>query len=358
MRTVLFAGGGTAGHVEPALAVARHWRERHPGDRCIFIGTEEGLETRLVPAAGFELVTISKVTVPRKVSGELFTFLPALLKAMKRSKEIVQGADLLIGFGGYVSAPVYLAARSARIPFLIHEANAKPGWANRLGSLFTSYLAVAQPVTGTSFEKALITGIPLRSDVQSTLENTTDWEIARRSAKRELGFPENERLVILLGGSQGSRALNSTIENSLGVFAARSINLLHSCGSQNLLPEASYHYRPVHYINEMARAYLAADLIIARSGAITCSEVNALGRYALFIPLPIGNGEQEVNANSLVEQGRAEILEQKLFTPEWLATHLDSLMEKSAARGVEGSYSDMDAAFKIANFMEHALEKR
>ena len=358
MRTVLFAGGGTAGHIEPALAVAREWRARFPQDRCIFIGTEEGLEVRLVPAAGFELITISKVVAPRRFNKKFFTFPGDLQRAMKESSTIVQGADLLIGFGGYVSAPLYLSARRAKIPFLIHEANARPGWANRLGSLFTSYLAVAQPVSGTGFENALITGIPLRSDVQSTLEHTTDWTIARRSAKRELGFPEDEKLVVVLGGSQGSVALNGVIQSALNVFDARWINVLHSCGSKNVLPEPSQHYRPVHYIHEMARAYLAADLIIARSGAITCSEANALSRYALFIPLPIGNGEQEVNARSLIAQGRAEVVSQKNFTPEWLATHIDELMERSAARNVEGSYSDKDAAWKIANYMESALESR
>lgn len=358
MRTVLFVGGGTAGHVEPALAVAREWRSRYPSDRCIFLGTTQGLESHLVPAAHFELRTIPKVVPPRRLSAALFTFPFRLAAAYSVTQKHLRDVDLMIGFGGYVSAPAYLAAARRRIPFLIHEANAKPGWANRVGARFTRYTAVAQPVTSTRFVNALITGIPLRSDVQSTLDNTTDWAVARTSAKRELGFPENEKLVVVLGGSQGSVALNQTITASLGAFAARNINVFHSCGARNTLPEAGYHYRPVHYIDEMARAYLAADLIIARSGAITCSEVNALGRYALFIPLPIGNGEQEINANHLVAQSRAEVIGQSSFTAEWVAVHLDRLMERSAAARVEGSYSDHDAARKIANYMEYAWEQR
>lgn len=358
MRRVLFAGGGTAGHIEPALAVAREWRARHPQDQCIFIGSNEGLETRLVPAAGFELQTITTVAIPRTLSTRLFSLPTKLGRAVRDAQRAVAGADLIIGFGGYVSAPVYLAARTHRIPFLIHEANAKPGWANRMGSFLTKFLATAQPVDGTRFEKALITGIPLRSDVQSTLDHTTDWSIARKSAKRELGFPEDEQLVVVMGGSQGSVALNATIEKSLGAFDARSINLLHSCGSKNLLPQGGYHYRPVHYINEMAKAYLAADLIIARSGAITCSEANALARYSLFIPLPVGNGEQEWNAQKLVAAGRAEVLSQSEFTSEWLASNLDGLMAKSAASPLAGSYDDQNAAEKIVNFMEHALETK
>lgn len=354
MRTVLFAGGGTAGHIEPALAVARVWRERHPQDRILFVGTDYGLEKHLVPAANFELRTIPRVVLPRRINLNLIKAPLAFVQALLQARKVVKGVDIIIGFGGYVCAPIYVAGRKKRL--VIHEANARPGWANRLGARFTSYLAVAQPVMTGAFADALITGIPLRSDVQSTLDHTTDWAIARKSAKRELGFPEDEPLVIVMGGSQGSISINATISQALGAFEARSINVMHSVGAQNELPEHRYHYRPVHYINEMARSLLAADLVIARSGAITCSEVNALGRYALFIPLPIGNGEQEVNAQALVEEGRAEVLEQGLFTSQWIAGNIDRLMSRSASRPLEGSYADHDAAEKIANFMEHAWQ--
>lgn len=358
MRTVLFAGGGTAGHIEPALAVAREWRVRHPEDRCVFVGTESGLEQQLVPAAHFELRTIPKVALPRTLTPRLFTVPFALSSAFRAARTALADVDLVIGFGGYVCTPIYLAARTMGLPIVIHEANGKPGLANRVGSLLTPYLAVAAPVESTRFHNALITGIPLRSDIQSTLADTTDWSVARMSAKRELGFAESEKLVVVMGGSQGSLALNATILASVPTFSARSINVFHSCGAKNELPEAGYHYRPVHYINDMARAYLAADLIIARSGAITCSEVNALGRYALFIPLPVGNGEQEVNARSLVADNRAEILSQNSFTPEWIATHLDRLMERSQHSSLIGSYSDYEAAHKIANLMEYAWSNR
>lgn len=355
MRKVLFAGGGTAGHVEPALAVAREWQRRYPRDTCIFLGTAEGLESRLIPAAQFELRTLTKVVLPRRFSLTLISAPFRFLTAYRQAVQALRDIDLVIGFGGYVSAPAYLAAATQRVPFVIHEANAKPGWANRLGSYFTHHLATAQPVATTRFSRAQVTGIPLRSDVQSTLDHTTDWAIARASAKRELGFADNERLVVVLGGSQGSVALNRTITSSLGAFEARQINLFHSCGSKNELPPSGYHYRPVHYINEMARAYLAADLIIARSGAITCSEVNALGRYCLFVPLPIGNGEQAVNAQFLIAQSRAELVAQSEFTPEWIAAHLDPLLERASRAPLAGSASDQRAAATIADIMEKTL---
>lgn len=358
MRRVLFAGGGTAGHIEPALAVAREWRRRYPEDEIVFVGTSEGLENKLVPAAQFELRTIPKVVMPRRVNLNLVKLPFSISAAVSNARKVIAGSDLIIGFGGYVSAPIYLAAKAAGIPFVIHEANAKPGWANRLGSLLTSYLAVAQPVGSTKFEEALITGIPLRADVHHALVTMGDWKSARLRAKSELGFSSDERVVVIMGGSQGSIALNSTIAQSLDIFRAHGASVLHSCGSRNQLPESQPGYRPVHYITEMAHAYLAADLIIARSGAITCSEINALGRYALFIPLPVGNGEQRFNANSLIEQGRAEIIDQGTFTREWLERNMDRLLTRSAQQSEEGSMTDRDAAEKIANLMEYALVAR
>ena len=165
MATVVLAGGGTAGHIEPALAVARQWLTSHPKDQCIFLGTKSGLEVSLVPAAGFELFTIPRIRISRKPSLSWLRIPVDLIASVMASLKVVKRADVLVGFGGYVSAPAYLAAAITRTPFVIHEANAKPGWANRLGARFTSHLAVAHPVEDGSFADALLAGLPLRSDV-------------------------------------------------------------------------------------------------------------------------------------------------------------------------------------------------
>ncbi len=356
MATVVLAGGGTAGHVEPALAVARQWMKSHPTDTCIFLGTKSGLENSLVPPAGFQLRTIPKVKISRTPSPSWLRIPFDLIASIAASITVVKNADVIIGFGGYVSAPAYLAAAITRTPIVIHEANAKPGWANRVGAVFTHHLAVAHPVEEGSFSKALLAGLPLRSDVaQGCTESAADWSKARIAAKSRLGFPSDAPLVVIMGGSQGSVAINAVIADSVSTFNDKGISVLHSVGKLNALPNATGGYKPVAYIDAMADAYLAADVIIARSGAVTCSEFRALGRYALFVPLPIGNGEQFVNAASLVAADRAQVITQKEFTAQYLSTNLNSLLEKASHAPIAGDPQDLHAAEKIVALAEFAM---
>lgn len=358
MATVVLAGGGTAGHIEPALAVARQWMSNHKNDRCIFLGTSKGLENTLVPAAGFSIHLIPKVSVSRKPSISWLRTPFDLLASVVSSMKVLRKADLLIGFGGYVSAPAYLAARVTRTPIVIHEANVKPGWANRLGSIFTKYLAVAQPVDSGRFSGALIAGLPLRSDVVAAfLASSADWESARRAAKSRMGFPADKPLVFLMGGSQGSIAINAVVAQSLSTFEELEISVLHSVGKANLLPQPVGNYRPMAYVEAMADAYLGADLIIARSGAVTCSEVRALGRYALFIPLPIGNGEQFVNATSLVNSGRAQSIVQSQFTQDFIKAQITDLLQSASLSPMQGDDQDLYAAEKIVSLAEFAIDR-
>jgi UDP-N-acetylglucosamine--N-acetylmuramyl-(pentapeptide) pyrophosphoryl-undecaprenol N-acetylglucosamine transferase len=359
MASIVLAGGGTAGHIEPALAVAREWKSANPQDEITFLGTAKGLENTLVPAAGFTVSNIPKVRISRTPSLTWARIPFELVASVKACHALLKGADLLIGFGGYVSAPAYIAARILSLPTIIHEANAKPGWANRLGALFTPYLAVAHGVNTGLFSGALITGLPLRSDVADALKGTgANWQNVRAQAKTRLGFDAAQPLVFVMGGSQGSVAINKVIEQSVPAFSKKGIALMHSVGRANTLPPATDLYRPVAYVDQMADAYLAADLIIARSGAVTCAEFRALGRYALFVPLPIGNGEQFHNARGLVADGRAEVVDQKEFTLSFLETHIDALLKSSSSAPLEGSTLDADAALKIAALGQHALESR
>ena len=359
MASIVLAGGGTAGHIEPALAVARVWKSQNPQDEITFLGTAKGLENTLIPAAGFNVSNIPKVRISRTPSLSWVRIPFELVASVKACRTILKGSDLLIGFGGYVSAPAYIAARTLGLPTIIHEANAKPGWANRLGALFTPYLAVAHGVNTGAFSAALITGLPLRSDVADGLKRAEgDWKSARAQAKNRLGFDSSKPLVFVMGGSQGSVAINKVIEQSVPVFSKKGIAIMHSVGRTNTLPTATDLYRPVAYVDQMADAYLAADLIIARSGAVTCAEFRALGRYALFVPLPIGNGEQFHNAQGLVADGRAEVIDQKQFTRSYLETHIDALLKSSSSAPLEGSTLDADAALKITALGKHALESQ
>lgn len=360
-RRVVFAGGGTAGHVQPALAVAKKWRESHPADSIIFLGTSSGLENTLVPQAGFELAHITRVRVPRSLTPSLLKVPAQLRTAITESKQILKDADLLIGFGGYVCAPAYLAAHSLKIPIVIHEANAKPGWANRLGARYTSALAVGTPVSSGPFAGALITGLPLREDIAQLLianedSDSSEWSALRRDARLKFELDANQKTILIFGGSQGSAAINSVIAAARVGLTERGFAIIHSAGGFNALPASDNSYKAFAYIDEMAAAYLAADLIIARSGAITCSEVAALGKFALFIPLPVGNGEQAVNAHELVSAGRAMTVEQDAFTSAWLLDNIDSMLAKSALQGDGVERRDLAAAAKIVALMEHQLE--
>ena len=356
MTRILFAGGGTAGHIEPAIAVAREWRTRHPESEITFIGTREGLESRLVPDAGFEIQFITKVRIARRISPSLLSSPFALLRSVAQSAALMRKADVVVGFGGYVSGPAYLAAALTRTPIVIHEANARPGLANRLGAFFTPHTAITHSIDSGKLSEALRAGLPLREDVVSAYRSAShDWQMARTEAKRQLGFDVTKPLIFIFGGSQGSVALNSVIADSLPALLADDIQILHGIGARNEPPASRTGYQPRGYITDMATAYLGADLIISRSGAVTCAEVNTLGRYALFIPLPIGNGEQELNARDLISQSRAEILAQSDFTATWLAANIKRLLLQSATAPIAGSDIDIHAASKMVSLMEHAL---
>ncbi len=356
-KKIVFAGGGTAGHVEPALAVARAWKERHVEDSLLFLGTTAGLENTLIPAAGFQLCNISKVVMPRSLGSDLIKLPVQLLRAVYGAKKIIKGADLLIGFGGYLSAPAYIAARISHVPIVIHEANAKVGWANRMGAAFTNCLAIAHPIKSGTFSRATVTGMPLREDVKLAVrQSSPDWKGSRDRAKSQMGWDLNRPLILILGGSQGSSFINSQIATALPTLLERGIQVFHSIGAKNELPQSSANYKPVAYITDMALAYLASDLIIARSGAVTCAEVGALGRSALFVPLPIGNGEQARNADYLVEADRAIVIDQADFSADWLLEHVDELLLQSAHSAISGLSDDLDAEKRIIALMERAID--
>ena len=356
MTRIVFAGGGTAGHVEPALAVARQWKKSHPDSELLFLGTSSGLETRLVPEAGFALTLITKVRISRKLSPSLLAIPFSLIRSVAQVYKVLKDANLLVGFGGYVSGPAYLAARIRRIPIVIHEANARPGIANRLGALFTQHTAIAYPVASGKLSHALFAGLPLRPDVDRAFhEAESNWEKARSDAKARIGFSPAKPVVFIFGGSQGSVAINSVIAGARTQLGAAGFQILHSVGSSNQVPESENNYKAVSYISDMASAYLAADLIISRSGAVSCSEINTLGRYALFIPLPVGNGEQELNAMSLVADSRAEIVAQKNFTSTWLTENISRLLAESQQAPVAGSRKDIEASSKMVALMEFAI---
>jgi UDP-N-acetylglucosamine--N-acetylmuramyl-(pentapeptide) pyrophosphoryl-undecaprenol N-acetylglucosamine transferase len=353
---ILLAGGGTAGHIEPALAVARSLRKLDPNCELLFLGSKEGLETQIIPAAGFQLFLIPKVRVPRKLTPALLIAPLQLVKAISQTMQALSGADAAIGFGGYISAPLYIAAKIKKVPFLIHEQNAKPGIANRLGAYLTPHVALSYRVKSGALKKGIITGVPLRQDVLIALkEASKDWPAARLQAKTRVSDKYNLNsqipLVFIFGGSQGSQAINSVIADSRTIFLQEQLSIIHGIGKNNPLPSRDSSYVALDYITEMADLYLASDIVIARSGAVTCAEVSALARFALFIPLPIGNGEQALNAAPLVASGRAVLIKQSDFNSTWLKTNLSSLLQQSWNASNAGDDNAIDSADRLASMI-------
>ena len=355
---IALVGGGTAGHVEPALAVGEWLRSHASHVSCDFIGTKEGLEVRLVPAAGFALHTISKVPLPRSLTPGILLWPFAILRSTIAARRILRGSDLIIGFGGYVSAPCYLAARFLGIPFIVHEANAKPGWANRMGARSASRLLIAFAGArrlGGVWAEAELVGMPIKEKI-ALLGGLSSRERAemRRTLCHEIGFNPEEPIVFIFGGSLGARMINKGIAEFLGYGKKDGIQIIHALGRNETLPIRTTSYFPLSYVDDMASMYASADLIISRSGAVSCAEIEAAGKYALLIPLPIGNGEQEANAEDLVRQGAAEICPNSQFTASWLNKNIDRLLEQSHAFEVQRSPRKINGAAQRIGVM--ALE--
>ncbi|ACQ80660.1 UDP-N-acetylglucosamine--N-acetylmuramyl- (pentapeptide) pyrophosphoryl-undecaprenol N-acetylglucosamine transferase [Beutenbergia cavernae DSM 12333] len=350
----MLAGGGTAGHVNPLLALADELRARDAETRVAVLGTSSGLEARLVPDRGYELVTIERVPFPRRPDADLVRFPGRYRRAVREAGAAIAAieADVVVGFGGYVATPAYSAARRAHVPAVVHEQNARPGLANRLGARHAAAVAVTFPGTPLHARRGstTVTGLPLRPEVASLVaaRGQVDAALAaRRAGAQELGLDPARTTVLVTGGSLGAQAVNATIAAAAPVLVAAGAQVLHLTGTGKAdavqaaldahAPEvrSAYHVRP--YLAEMERAYACADLVVARAGAGTVSEVAALGIGAVYVPLPVGNGEQRLNAAPIVDGGGGLLVADADFTPDWVADRVVPLLIDSSALTAMGA---------------------
>lgn len=327
MTTYLLAGGGTAGHVNPLLAVADRLLERHPGSTVLVLGTEEGLESRLVPERGYELLTIPRVPFPRRPNRAALRF-PSRLRGTVDSVRAIlreRHVDVVVGFGGYVSAPAYLAARAERVPFAIHEANAKPGIANRLGARFTPFVGTA--FAGTRIRGGRVVGMPLRREIEQL-----DKFSARTEALALFGLDGSKPTLLVTGGSSGAKRINDTVSQAITLILGTGWQVLHVTGAyRDAVDDPNLPgYVVLQYADRMDLALAAADLAVSRAGTATVAELSGLGIPAVFVPYPVGNGEQRFNARGAVEAGGALMVRDALFTPDWVATGLVPLLRNRA----------------------------
>jgi len=357
---IIFAGGGTAGHVEPALAVATQLRKLKPNYEIFFAGTKNGLENQLVPAAGFSLVFIPKLLLPRQITPGLIIWPLRFIVAIWQGIKVCRDADLVIGFGGYACPPIYLAAAILRKPIMVHEANAIPGWANKLGvkfatEVFVAFLSAKQKIG--KWRSAKLIGMPLRTEILDIqkLTNAQKDEIKRNQIEK-WGLSTEKPILLVFGGSQGSRHINEAIMQTLSFFTENNIQVVHSVGRNNALPTSTEIYLPVPYIENMAAAYAACDLVIARSGALTCAELAAVGKFSLLIPLAIGNGEQSANARDLKEAGAALVIDDNKFNADWLISNWSELL-RSANNFIPKPMPDTSASEVISQEIINRVEK-
>jgi UDP-N-acetylglucosamine--N-acetylmuramyl-(pentapeptide) pyrophosphoryl-undecaprenol N-acetylglucosamine transferase len=361
---ILLAGGGTAGHVEPALAEGRWIAQNVHGARIEFLGTAQGIENRLVPEAGFTLKAIAKAPFPRSVKLSALVWPWRFLKSIFQTWRTMRGIDLLIGFGGYVCTAAYIVARIKKISIIVHEANAVPGWANKIGARLGAKVLISFETSrgfGKQWKDAQLVGIPLRNEIISiaTLNHSARTELRIQQAQ-ELGVNPDRPIILVFGGSQGSVHINKVIGESIDLIVSHGIQVVHAVGRGNPLPEGSANYKTVPYFEDLPHAYCAADLIICRSGAVTCHELMAIGKYALLVPLAIGNGEQWLNGSALVESGAASMVENSNFTKEWLSNNLLGLIAagKKFNSTPHVAQVPLDAVNKIGHLITDVLERK
>ena len=345
------------------LAIARALGSDGGGPvTCTMVGTASGMETRLVPEAGYELDLIERVPMPRRPSMDVARFPGRMRAAVAAAGRILhqRRADVVVGVGGYVATPVYLAAFRAGVPVVVHEANARPGLANRIGALRAAHVGTALP--DTRLRGARWVGMPMRPEISGL-----DRLAARRAAREALGLDPERTTVVVTGGSSGALAVNRTVRDALPDLLGAGLQVFHLTGRDKALTEEDgtplvrEGYVQREYLDGMEQAYAAADLLVARSGAGTVCEVSAVGLPAVYVPLPIGNGEQALNARPVVEAEGALLIRDDAFGRAWvqrqlipLATDPERLerMGRAAAR-----FGVRDADVTMAGLVRSAAEE-
>ena len=338
----LLAGGGTGGHVNPLIALATELRNQ--GHQVYALGTIEGLEQRLVPERGFELLTVKKLPLPRKFSFTALKFPFLLAGETLRVMGFIRRykIDGIVGFGGYASPPAYLAGFLTRKTLVAHEANAIAGYANRLGAKLGAKVAIAFPnsnITGT------LTGMPLRSEI---VRSAIEYD--KGQARIELGLDPMLPTLLVTGGSLGAKRINETILESLELFRAAGIQVLHIVGQAAGLEDvAEAGYRRMSYCSRMDAAIAASNLAVSRSGASTVSEFSAAGLPAIYVPYPVGNGEQQKNAMTVVEAGGAQLVLDKDFNSDFVANRVIPILSHA------GTLKKMAQASKSVAILDGTL---
>jgi undecaprenyldiphospho-muramoylpentapeptide beta-N-acetylglucosaminyltransferase len=302
MTNYLLAGGGTAGHINPMLSLADYIRKVEPNSNVYCVGTKSGLETTLVPKAGYKLLKIPKTPLTRSISPKNLILVFKLIWAIIKVGHYIRSykIDKIIGFGGYVSIPVYLYCRITGRKYTINEQNAKPGLANRIGAKWAK--SVTTVFSNSSLLNAVQVGLPLRASIVE-LANAPGSRIGeiRNEVFAKYGFDPKLPLVFITGGSSGAENLNINFSNNIDLFLDNNIQVLLQAGKNKLVENSKI--IQTEYVDEMEKHLVAVDLVVSRSGAGMVNEIAALKKPSVLIPLDYGNGEQELNSKLIIDAG-------------------------------------------------------
>ncbi|KUO73569.1 MAG: UDP-N-acetylglucosamine--N-acetylmuramyl-(pentapeptide) pyrophosphoryl-undecaprenol N-acetylglucosamine transferase [Clostridia bacterium BRH_c25] len=370
MRVIL-SGGGTGGHIYPAVSIAKEIKRHYQNAEILFIGTERGLENSIVPKEGFKLLKIKVRGFKRKLSlgnvaavKESFAGLFVVSRIIRDFKP-----DIVIGTGGYVCGSVLLAAAFLKVPTLIHEQNAFPGVTNKILARLVDVIAVNFPEAQKYFpgnKKVIVTGNPIRGDILS---------ISKEEGLKEFGFSKELPLVFVVGGSRGARKLNeSVLQLAKQCITKKSFQMLHMTGEtqydgiikqygrEGIAMDRKYlQVRP--YLHNMPYALAASDIIISRCGASTLSEITALGKPSILIPFPYATGNhQEYNGRALEKNGAAVVILERDLNADILYSIAADILNKpekaNLMRIKSKELGRTDAAFVIVKAAEGLVHKR
>ncbi|MCH7410041.1 undecaprenyldiphospho-muramoylpentapeptide beta-N-acetylglucosaminyltransferase [Belliella sp. DSM 111904] len=309
----MISGGGTGGHIYPAIAIANAWKERFPGSEFLFVGAEGKMEMQKVPEAGYPITGLKVAGLQRSLSLSNLSFPFKLMSSLSKAKSLVKSfqPDVAIGVGGYASGPVLFAAQNAGIPTLLQEQNSYAGLTNKLLSKRAKKICVAYPGMGQFFpsERIIYTGNPVRKDIME-LEGKRELAIAH------FGLDSNKLTLLVLGGSLGARTINRAVLAEMKAFEAAGYQLLWQCGkfyflemSKSVLESGLKHVHVREFIKEMDLAYAVADVVVSRAGALSVSELSLVGKPVIFIPSPnVAEDHQTKNAVAYVSQHAAVLL--------------------------------------------------
>lgn len=361
---VLVSGGGTGGHIFPAVSIANEIRRRHPEAEILFVGAEGRMEMERVPSAGYRIIGLPVAGFDRKRLWRNFKVVIKLIKSLRRARRVLREfrPDICVGVGGYASGPMLKAAQKRGIPTLIQEQNQYPGVTNKLLSKKARMICVAYDGMERWFpaETIVKTGNPVRSSI-------LECGLTQAQAKEKLGFSAEKPLVLVIGGSLGARTVNEAVAHSLPEFEAKGVQVLWQTGKNyinNCEKQASGHpmVRATAFIDDMAAAYRAADVVVSRAGAGTISELQLLGVTAVLVPSPnVAEDHQRKNALALAEKGAAVMVLDADAVGSLGKEVLGLLADKKRCEAISSEIRKMalpDSASYIVDFIEEIVSER